>query len=57
MSSIDEIIALYQKDIDLTMIDESLKRTPEERIMAAEELGRFIEALHSGIDNARQGRQ
>ena len=56
VDSIEAIIELYRKDIDMTMIDESLKRTPEERIRAAEELGIFLDALRSGIDNARQGR-
>jgi hypothetical protein len=45
MDSIDEIIALYQLDIDVTMIDEALKRTVEERLMALEELERFREEL------------
>jgi hypothetical protein len=53
MNSIDEIIELYKRDVDVTMIDESLKRTVEERIRALEELGRFREELLEGMERAR----
>lgn len=45
MNSIDEIIELYKKDIDTTLLDENLRRTPEERIRALEEFERFREEL------------
>lgn len=41
MSSIDEIIELYKRDVDVTLLEESLKRTPEERILALEEFELF----------------
>ena len=41
MSSIDEIIELYKRDVDVTLIDESLRRTVEERVRALEEFERF----------------
>jgi hypothetical protein len=37
MSSIDEIIELYKRNVDVTLLDECLKRTVEERIRALEE--------------------
>jgi len=43
MTSIDEIIALYMRDVDMTLIDEALKRMPQERIEALEEFERFRE--------------
>jgi hypothetical protein len=45
VNSIDEIIALYQRDIDVTLIDESLKLTPEERVRAAEDFGLFLDEV------------
>ena len=53
MSSIDEIIALYQKDIDLTLIDERLKLTPEERVRRAEDFGFFLEAVRAAKGKMR----
>ncbi|MFN7932090.1 MAG: hypothetical protein U0R19_02110 [Bryobacteraceae bacterium] len=47
MNSIDEIIELYKKDIDTTLLDENLRRTPEERIRALEEFERFREELQT----------
>jgi len=40
MNSLDEIIELYKRDVDVTLIDASLKRTVEERIQALEEFER-----------------
>jgi hypothetical protein len=45
MNSIDEIIEIYKRDIDVTMIDESLKRTVEERMQALEEMARLVEEV------------
>jgi hypothetical protein len=53
MSSIDEIIALYKRDIDMTLIDASLRRTVEERIRALEEFERFREELHTATERKR----
>ena len=53
MSSIDEIIELYKRDVDVTLIDESLRRTVEERIRALEEFERFREELHEATERKR----
>jgi hypothetical protein len=45
MDSIDEIIELYRKDIDVTLIDERLKLTPEERVRRTEDFGFFLEEI------------
>lgn len=47
MSSIDEIIELYKKDIDITLLQENLKKTPDERIRFLEEFLDFQEELRS----------
>jgi hypothetical protein len=52
MSSIDEIIELYKRDVDMTLIEECLKRTVEERILALEEFERFREELQSATERA-----
>ena len=41
----DPVIEAYKKDLDLTLIRENLKRTPEERIRNLMELQRFAEEL------------
>jgi hypothetical protein len=53
MSSIDEIIELYKRDVDVTLIDESLRRTVEERICALEEFERFREELREAMERKR----
>jgi hypothetical protein len=45
MNSIDEIIELYKRDVDITMIDESLRLTVEERLRNLEDFERFREDL------------
>jgi hypothetical protein len=50
MSSIDEIIEIYKRDVDVTLLDESLKRTVEERILALEEFDRFREELRAAVE-------
>ncbi|MGE3164125.1 MAG: hypothetical protein AB7O52_04425 [Planctomycetota bacterium] len=41
----DEIIELYMKDVDRTLLRENLKRTVEERFLNLMELQRFAEEL------------
>ena len=53
MDSLDLVIEVYKKDVDLTLIDECLKRTVEERIQALEDFQRFQEELRAGVRNAR----
>ena len=52
MSSIDEIIEIYKRDVDVTLLEECLKRTPEERIRAVEEFERFREDLRAAAERA-----
>jgi hypothetical protein len=46
-SSVDEIIALYKRDVDRTLIRERLKRSVEERLEDLMELQRFAEELRA----------
>jgi hypothetical protein len=46
----DSIIEAYKKEIDITMVRESLKRTPQERIDA-------LIAMHRFADEARRARE
>ena len=43
MNSIDEIIEIYKRDVDITMIDENLKRTVAERMQTLEAMAEFVE--------------
>ena len=53
MNSIDEIIELYKRDLDMTMIEASLRLTPEERILALEDFEEFREELQAAMERAR----
>ena len=52
MSSLDEIIERYVRDVDLTLIEASLQRTVEERIRALEDFERFREELRAATERA-----
>lgn len=52
-NSIDDIIDLYKRDVDVTLLEECLKLTPEQRIARLEEFERFREELQSAMDHAR----
>jgi hypothetical protein len=45
MNSIDEIIEIYKRDVDVTLIDEALRRTVEERLQALQDFEKFREEL------------
>ncbi|HMF40122.1 MAG TPA: hypothetical protein VKQ32_05490 [Polyangia bacterium] len=46
--SSDPVIDAYKKDIDVTLLEESLKKTPEERVLAIMEMQRLIEEMRRG---------
>ena len=52
-SSIDDIIDLYKKDVDRTLIRENLRKTPEERLRTLEEFQRFLEEVRRSGDAVR----
>lgn len=52
-SSIDDIIDLYKKDVDRTLIREALKLTPEQRILR---MIKFMEDLEE-LRRAAQSKQ
>ncbi len=53
MSSIDEIIEIYKRDVDWTLIEENLKRSVQERIEALEQFNEFLEDLRAGVAEQR----
>ena len=53
MNSIDEIIELYKKDVDRSLIDACLQRSVEERIRALEEFEEFREELRAATERQR----
>jgi hypothetical protein len=53
MNSVDEIIELYKRDVDPTVIDAALRRTVEQRIQALEEFERFREELRAATERQR----
>lgn len=53
-SSIDDIIDLYKKDVDRTLIRENLKLTPEERLRKAQQMAKMAEELREAGRRARE---
>ena len=49
-NSIDDIIEIYKRDVDVTLIDESLRRTVEERLQALEDMQRDLEELRLAVE-------
>lgn len=55
-SSIDKIIALYQHDIDVTLIRENLKLTPTQRLEKLEDFMNFMEECREAGMRAQEQR-
>jgi len=53
-SSIDDIIELYKRDVDRTLIRENLKLTPTQRLQRLEDAQRFAEEVRKSGERARQ---
>jgi hypothetical protein len=53
-SSLDDVIDAYGANVDLTLVRESLRRTPEERLRRMMELQRFARELREAGARARQ---
>jgi hypothetical protein len=53
MSSLDDIIEVYKRDLDMTLLEASLQRTVEERIRDLEEFERFREELQTAMERQR----
>jgi hypothetical protein len=53
MSSIDEIVEIYKRDVDTSLIKESLRRFVEERIQVLEDFGRFWVGLRPATERGR----
>lgn len=54
---VDPVIEAYKSGIDVTLIRENLRRTPEERLRALEQLQAFAEELRKGGREMRRGRR
>ena len=52
--AMDEIIELYMKDVDRTLLRENLKLTPTQRIEQLMEMQRFAEELRRAGREARK---
>lgn len=54
VDTIDPVIEFYKRGIDRTLIRENLRRTPEERVRALEDLQRSAEELRKAGEKLRQ---
>jgi hypothetical protein len=55
--AMDEIIELYMRDVDRTLLRENLKLTPTQRIEQLMEMQRFAEELERAGREARRKRE
>jgi hypothetical protein len=53
-SSIDDVIDVYKKDVDMTLVDEMLKLTVEERLNRILDFMRGLHQLRKAMLDARQ---
>lgn len=51
--SIDEIIEIYKRDVDRTLIRENLRLSPEERLLRMEAALRLVDELRAGAERGR----
>ena len=51
-SSIDDIIDVYKRDVDVSLIEENLRRSVEERLESLMQLRAFIEEMRQARRNA-----
>ena len=54
MNSIDDVIAVYKRDVDVTLLEASLQLTVEERLLRLEEFERFREEMQVAVKQARR---
>ncbi|MCC6463794.1 MAG: hypothetical protein IT463_00485 [Planctomycetes bacterium] len=52
-SSIDDIIDLYKKDVDRTLIREALKLTPEQRVLKMMSFAKLALAMREAVRRAK----
>ena len=53
MNSVDQIIDIYKRDVDQTLVDACLMRTVEERIQALEDFETFLSELRVQVTKQR----
>lgn len=51
--SIDEIIEIYKRGVDRTLIRENLRLSPEERLQRMEAALRLVDELRAGSERER----
>lgn len=50
----DDVIDAYKKDVDVTLLRDNLRKTPEERVRALQEMQRFADELRRAGEEARR---
>jgi hypothetical protein len=55
--TVDPVIEAYKSGIDVTLIRENLRRTPEERLLALQQLQGFAQELRKGGRELRNRRR
>ena len=53
-SSLDDIIDVYKKDVDRTLLREQLRKTPDQRVRELVDLERLAEELQRSVKRANR---
>ncbi len=56
-SSIDDIIDLYKKEIDVSLIKENLKLTPDQRLQKLQRMAKFAGEARKAGEAMRQSKR
>jgi len=56
-SSIDDIIEIYQRDVDITLIQENMKLTPSQRLEKLQDFMNFLEECREAGKRAEEQRR
>ena len=56
-SSIDDIIAIYERDIDVTLLLENLKLSPDQRLKRMTEFGKFVTEMYKAGERNRAAKR
>ena len=53
----DPVIEAYKRDVDVSLLEANLRRTPEERLLAMISMLELTEELRKGLGDARRERR
>ncbi|MEJ7732374.1 MAG: hypothetical protein WKG00_24615 [Polyangiaceae bacterium] len=52
---VDPVIEVYKRDVDVTLLQSHLRKTPTERLEALQSMHELVEELRRGVAARRRG--